>query len=628
MANYRLLICLILLLISAACYADQKKMVDPPFPRIANCYGAGLSWTNWEKGSEYWSKLGLFIGGGYDLHYDWENPRWTNSLAKLKENVAQLKKVNPNAMILPYVDVIEGPDSPSIPKAWWDLNEKGEKWSGWPGMYRINMKLKDVLQYNLDKVRTDVFGRDYFDGVFYDCWSPDKWLVPETAKLRDGKAIVMLNAWNLPKDGFESLNGVLSEDEINRVIEGKVDFEDFLSRYQAWSTRSRKPVVTTIVCHPEGINDDPWKWEKMTREEKDAMVKKAQSDESPMRFGLTTTLLGDGYFAYDTGTQGRGNWWWFKEFDVKLGHPKGAPHKNADGTWQREFDGGIVVVNGTNYDAVVRTPDVRRDVSTGRVAKKFTIPMFDGRILIPTKEPLTKTADIVPRFTIKPPNILLTATLPGDFSIVQTPGGLEMRIEKTGSIRQILWHGVGLMNGGFPVVAAPPYKPFSVDAAKVDTPVPGFGAIKTDEITLKYQGKLVESAQRVEYVETCTVRSDNSFSLHFDFTAASDLDIRMWRHFLGLPVAKYMGQTVKAGGKSIVLPTKTTDEITLPSSKQIIIETNEAIITIESSIPLGLMDDRKYGSEQYLLSGYPISGKVKQGTKLSVDMKVTVADKK
>ena len=51
---------------------------QPPFPRIGNCYGAGLGSVSWEKGGRYWSKLGLIIGGGYDLHYDWDNPRYTS----------------------------------------------------------------------------------------------------------------------------------------------------------------------------------------------------------------------------------------------------------------------------------------------------------------------------------------------------------------------------------------------------------------------------------------------------------------------------------------------------------------------------------------------------------------------
>ena len=319
--------------VSSHSSARDLSKINPPYPRIANCYGAGLGWKSWNQGSSYWSKLGLFIGGGYDLHYDWDNPRWTRNLATLKANVERLRQVNPNALILAYVDVVEGPDNPAIPKEWWALNANGERWSGWPGYYRINTSLKPVLQYNLDKVHSDVFARSYLDGVFYDCWSPDDWLVPRTAQLAGDNKIVMLNAWNLPDSGFQSLNGVLAEDEINRVVEGKIRFNDFLPLYLKWCAKSRKPVTTTLVCHPESIDDNAWRWSKLTPPERASEEEKARAnDQQTMRFGLTTTLLGDGYFAYDAGTMARGNWWWYKEYDASLGYPKGPAKRYPDGT--------------------------------------------------------------------------------------------------------------------------------------------------------------------------------------------------------------------------------------------------------------------------------------------------------
>lgn len=385
-----------LLALAPVCGARDLSAVNPPFPRIGNCYGAGLGSKTWEQGSNYWCKLGLIIGGGYDLHYDWENPRWSRTLERVEQNLTRLRQANPNVIMLPYVDVIEGPDNPNVPKSWWAL-KNGERWSGWPGYYRINTDLPEVLQFNLDKVRTEVCGRAYFDGVFYDCWKPDDWLVPHTAKLRDGHAVVMINNWNLPNKGFANLNGALAEDEINRVIEGQVDFEDFLARYLRWTRESRKPAVTMIVCRPENMNDDAWHWHKLSYKERQAITEKARTaDLKTMRFGLATTLMGDGYFGYDTGTMGRGNWWWYPEYDAPLGHPRGPAHRNIDGTWQREFDGGMVIVNGTVYDAVAKVPAKHRDLSTGRMATDFTIPSFDGRILLPSTEPLTTTPDIEP----------------------------------------------------------------------------------------------------------------------------------------------------------------------------------------------------------------------------------------
>jgi hypothetical protein len=616
----RLALCGVLAMLASAGTARDLSQISPPFPRIANCYGSGLGWRTWEQGAEYWSKLDLFIGGCYDLHYDWESDRWQQVMPRLEQNIARLREVNPNALVLPYVDVIEGPDNPGIPKAWWALNDKGERWSGWPGMFRINTTLPEVLQYNLDQVRENVFGREMFDGVFYDCWSPDPWLVPKTAALRDGKAVVMLNAWNLPREGFATLNGVLAEDEINRVIEGKVDFEDFLGRYLRWCTESRKPVVTTIVCRPQTINDDPWRWAKMTHEQRVAEQEKARAnDEQSMRFGLATALMGDGYFGYDSGTMGRGNWWWYKEYDAPLGHPKGPARRNADGTWEREYGGGTVAVNGSQYDAVVELPRKGRDLSTGRVGTRFTLPMFDGRIFLPSDEPPTVTPDMAPRLTAAPPAKLLLAKLPDGIVAVQTPGGLDLRFEATGALRHILFRGQTLMTGGFPVVARPGWISFRPENVTADT------RTSDTEIALTFRGQLVESDERVEFTETCTVRPDNQFTVRFDFEAATDLDLRMWRHYFAFPVNRYAGATARTAAQSLTLPATLGQEQLLPASKQVTIEDKGTTVRIESSIPLGLIDHRKYGTDEYLLAGYPVNGAVKQGTKWSVEMTVSVS---
>ncbi|MCX6901140.1 MAG: putative glycoside hydrolase [Verrucomicrobia bacterium] len=618
----RLLFGGLLFALASTCAARDLSQINPPFPRIGNCYAAGLGSKTWEQGSNYWSKLSLIIGGGYDLHYDWEKPHWAKKLETVEQNIAKLRQANPNVLVLPYVDVIEGPDNPDVPKHWWAL-KNGERWSGWPGYFRINTDLTEVLQFNLDKVRTEICGRGCFDGVFYDCWKPDDWLVPRTAALRDGKAVVMLNDWNLPRKGFATLNGVLAEDEINRVIEGKVDFENFLGRYLRWTRESRKPVVTMIVCRPQSIGDDAFRWHKLRWKERQAIRDRARTgDEKTMRFGLTTTLMGDGYFGYDTGTMGRGNWWWYREYDAPLGHPLGPARRNADGTWQRDYDGGTVVVNGTPYDVVALLPAKHRDVSTGRVGTRFTIPSQDGRIFLPTTEPMTTAVDIEPRVTAAPPPKLRVAKLDNGIVAAQTPGGLDIRFDATGALRHALWHGRPVFTGGWPVITSPPnirFHPENVSGGIVET--------SNAEGRLAFRGVLVESGQRVDFVETCVVRPDNRFTLCFDFTAATDLNLRLWRHYFAFPIPRYANATARTDAKLVTLPAMLKDGTLLPASKRVVIETADKRVTIESSISMSLVDHRKHGSEEYLLAGYPVHGAVKQGTKWSVEISATVAAK-
>ncbi len=606
------------------CWARDAAAVNPPFPRIGTCYGAGLAWKRWEQGKDWWSKLDLIIGGCYDLHYDWDHPRWKRVLPRLEKTLAKLRQVNPNCLVLPYVDVVEGPDNPALPKHWWDLR-KGERWSGWPGYFRINTRLPEVLQFNLDMVRARILSRSMFDGVFYDCWPPDDWLVPRTAKLRGGKAIVMINNWNLPATGFADLNGCLAEDELNRVVDGKVDFEDFLGRYLRWCRESRRPVTTMLVCHPRTNPEDPWANAKRTHQERLALIEKARTaDPQMLRFGLATTLMGDGYFGYDGGNGlSRGNWWWYPEYDAPLGYPKGPARRRADGLWQREFDGGLVMVNGTSYDAAVVLAARSRDVSTGRISTRFTIPMYDGRIFLPTHAAATPGDDVPPRLTREPAKTLEAVRLSDDLLVARAPEGLELRFRRTGELSHILLRGEMVVAGGWPAIYNHPmrrYRPEKVAEPQI--------SLSPDEAVLVFRGQLVQGGKRISYTETATLKTGNRFALRYAFTVRDDVDLRMWRHYVSFPVRLYAGGRAEAGGQRIVLPKTLGKASLLPAAKQVTVEGPRAKIAITSSVPLALVDHRKWKSSEYLLAGYPLSGQVPAGTKLTVEMAVQVTPRR
>lgn len=594
----------------------------PPFPRIGTCYGGGLGFRSWEEGGAYWSKLRLIIGSCYDLHYDWDSRDWSKVLARTEDNLAHLRKVNPQVIVLPYVDVIEGIDNPRIPAAWWDLNAAGKRWEGWPGYFRINTKLPEVLDYNLGKVRDEILKRPGFDGVFYDCWHVDEYLCPKTAALRDGKAIVMINDWNLPRTGFEVLNGCLAEDEFNRVMEGKVDFEDLLDRYLRWCRDSRKPAVTMLVGHPRNMPMDPFETHKIAWKERLEMRKRLQdSDPQALRFGLTMALMGDGYFGYDCANLGRGDWWWFPEYDAPLGYPKGPARREPNGTWWREFDGGSVVVNGSAYDAVVRLPGNHRDVSSGRVAKEFTVRMLDGRILLPTTEAPGGGEDPPARITAELPPVVRTAELENGVHAVQTPGGLDLRVASHGELQSLLWRGKALCRGGWPSVQDADRRGITVDKAEPPS-------VRTAEgkAVLTFQGNLRLGAAAIAYQEAVEAGPGDSFALNFQFTAGSDFQAKLWRHYFVFPVSDYRGAGVRGSRGAVELPDTLGSEEILPSDRKITIRCGNRELSIESSAPMGLVDHRKWGTEEYLLAAYPIRGAVKAGTTWSYQVRVTVAE--
>jgi hypothetical protein len=88
----------------------------------------------------------------------------------------------------------------------------------------------------------------------------------------------------------------------------------------------------------------------------------ARTDYAAMRFGLATTLLGDGYFAFDNGPLGRSVSWWYDEYDGAgrgtgwLGHPLGPPTRVSGGAYVRSFTRGMVIANPTATPLFVTVP--------------------------------------------------------------------------------------------------------------------------------------------------------------------------------------------------------------------------------------------------------------------------------
>ena len=115
-------------------------------------------------------------------------------------------------------------------------------------------------------------------------------------------------------------------------------------------------------------------WEKAGREPRVFTVNSntydtGNIDYRDVRFGLTGTLLGDGYYSYDYGTHDHGQSWWFDEYD-NAGEGKGylgqpltdayslnqgltTPELLTNGGFENGFEQGWGTVIGEGYDAEV-----------------------------------------------------------------------------------------------------------------------------------------------------------------------------------------------------------------------------------------------------------------------------------
>jgi hypothetical protein len=121
-----------------------------------------------------------------------------------------------------------------------------------------------------------------------------------------------------------------------------------------------------------------------------------------MRYGLTSALLGDGYFSYEINTNGHGSLglMWFDEYDNAgkrrgyLGQPVKDAHtimQSGDGSiWRRDYEKGIVICNPTNVTVIVDLGDQyyliegnqAPEINSGELVNTISILARDGRILL------------------------------------------------------------------------------------------------------------------------------------------------------------------------------------------------------------------------------------------------------
>jgi len=88
----------------------------------------------------------------------------------------------------------------------------------------------------------------------------------------------------------------------------------------------------------------------------------AQGSASDRYFCYCSALLTDGYFFYaPTGTK------WFDDYGIQLGTALNKAEKNADGTWQRDYQYGTVVVNPSSKTAHI-------DLKSGQSAQSAATP--------------------------------------------------------------------------------------------------------------------------------------------------------------------------------------------------------------------------------------------------------------
>jgi hypothetical protein len=184
--------------------------------------------------------------------------------------------------------------------------------------------------------------------------------------------------WGLPGATYPEysnlLNGGLLEGYIGKPYSPEnISWTEMMSRYRK---------VMAAVIAPKLLIFGEWG---------------STTDYQTMRYGLTSCLMDDGYFAFtDNATADYGSTPLFDEYKVALGYPTDPPPTAAwsNGVYRRNFQNGTVLVNpkGNNNGAAVTVtlePGYKhfsgtQDSTTnnGAVVTSVTLQPRDGVILI------------------------------------------------------------------------------------------------------------------------------------------------------------------------------------------------------------------------------------------------------
>ncbi|MEW6359597.1 MAG: putative glycoside hydrolase [Planctomycetota bacterium] len=625
-----MVLCALLAAANAAVAADPK---GPPFPRIANCYGVGLRPDSIPKDIEEIARFDLLIGG---VWCNWDDAAQREKLAA---NMSAVRKLNPHIIILdfsssaPYAQTTDK----TFPENGWLLQPNGNRIEGWPGTRMINLTKPDVIDWLVARSVRSVRERG-FDGSFIDCMGPgfdwwacnieggqayevdangdrqpddrkqldETWLSAKTELARRVREALGPNTvfmTNGPDEyGLPTMNGKLFEDWLDYVLEGRMRWDHVIEKYLPWTQTQHAPNVTTIVSS-SGIEPPYEAWTRMKDEERNAMLDRGRNLRQRMRFGLATTLMGDGYYAYDLHTRWRGQRWWYPEYDAPLGYPKGPAEKQPDGTWRREFDGGAVIVNPTCLDASFTFANRRKDMSSDKVDTQFIVPADDGRIFIPTEAAIASGK-------IPDPSHLFTAE--GKEAIVQRGDRLLCRLkgavaifDPQGRLLQMTDGGHILLQGMAAVLVKVRWRDIRYEDCRIEM-LSGDGA--------RFTGRRAQDDVALEYQSEVRVK-EGALHVTTNWKALTAGELAMFRHRVEFPVAEFAGGLFIIGGNESPLPVDRSAEPMLSHGFRSItlVPADGPSVYVETSQDAILMDQRHYGQPAYLLAVHAPSCALKPG---------------
>lgn len=252
---------------------------------------------------------------------------------------------------------------------WWLRNASGNKVYSWPRVAVVNVTSPAWQNFTVETLRNRL-GIDRWDGVMYDMVDAEiqhysangidingdgqtdspatvnqKWregmaqLFAKTRQMIGRDKIIITNGNSL--DVYQpNTNGRIFEN-FPTPWEGNGSWQASMYQYlRRLPSLNYRPAVYVINATTNNTGN--------------------MANYRHLRFGLTSALLGDGYFSFDFGDKSHEQLWWYDEYDVELGHAVSSHYNLLDinndyvraGLWRRDFENGISIVNSTNKDQI------------------------------------------------------------------------------------------------------------------------------------------------------------------------------------------------------------------------------------------------------------------------------------
>ena len=331
-----------------------------------------------------------------------------------KDFFEEIREENPDVIILAYVPTVSYNgiweaslyDSlkAGILSSWWLRDASGEQVSIWPNTEALNLT-SGWNTYLADWTIEEVMDTGYWDGIFYNEVSAEIDFVDDVDLDRDGEADRASTANNAWTDGLVTLlsrtrSRVDPEDiivingssnlELMPYVNGRL-FESFPTPWEGSGTWTE--LTQRYLDLEEEVGYDP------------IFIINSNSNNTgnatnyqQIRFHLTTTLLGDGYFSYDYGTSSHEQTWYYDEYDIALGEPVEEPKDLLDpenetisqSVWERDYENGKAILNSTSssqrvrldgdYEKIHGTQDAT--VNDGSIVSSVTLAANDGLLLL------------------------------------------------------------------------------------------------------------------------------------------------------------------------------------------------------------------------------------------------------